>query len=97
MTKTIPVEQIVAYGNSLLANPMTTAEERQGVAHMIEFVLNTTDNYKGFRYLSEEMVEEGVKPGVRHLDETDPSSWFKDTDPTRRWYHGGGLWRKFER
>lgn len=49
--KTINVSTILKMANSFLAAENTTADEREGVAALMEGILFETGNYAGYRYL----------------------------------------------
>ena len=50
--KTIEVEKIKVYANSMLArtDKFATVEFKAGIAIMIELILMSTNNYRGFQY-----------------------------------------------
>ena len=54
---------------------------RQGVMSMLENVLMSTDNYKGFRYLAIDEVPTGCTPGIRR--DRGEEKKFENTDNTR--------------
>jgi len=54
---------------------------RQGVMTMLENVLMSTDNYKGFRYLALDEVPTGCIPGIRR--DRGEEKQFENTDDTR--------------
>jgi hypothetical protein len=54
---------------------------RQGVMTMLENVLMSTDNYKGFRYLALDEVPTGCTPGIRR--DRGEEKQFENTDDTR--------------
>lgn len=87
--KTVSVEFVVNRANTMLAKSTCSAEVRQGVINFLEDILHETGNYKGFRYLLQEEIPEGQKPGVNYLDGVphwDYELRFKDTDCTRVQY-----------
>lgn len=104
MHKQVDVSQVLDYVNGMLASPVTGKEAeamRQGAIGVLEFVLNKSGNYNGFRYLRQIDLGEGIKPGIRgdgqdvtingHFDR------FRDTDDTRRFYFDSpalNRWRK---
>jgi len=49
--KTVEVGKILRMANAFLAAENTTADEREGVAAILEAILFETGNYEGFRYL----------------------------------------------
>ena len=96
--KTIDVEKVKGMANYALESTMRWSEAqgkyvdvdrywRQGVMTMIEQVLMGTDNYKGFRYLTEDEVPADSKPGIRMGKVAGDGTWldnrFENTDNTR--------------
>jgi hypothetical protein len=90
--KTIDVENVKGMANRALEASMRWSETeskyvpvdrywRQGVMLMVEQVLMSTDNYKGFRYLSIDEVPTACTPGIRRDRGTD--NQFDNTDNTR--------------
>jgi hypothetical protein len=88
--KTIDVETIKDWANEQLisdgymkdfAEVAVGRGYRHGVMNMIENVLMSTDNYKGFRYLSIDEVPAGHLPGIYRNHRDEPV--FEDTDNTR--------------
>lgn len=64
--KTINVSTVLKMANSFLAAENTTADEREGVAAMIEGILFETGNYAGFRYLdNDKAMADPVGAGSR--------------------------------
>ena len=83
--KTIDVEVVKEWANQQLEladmagnNPKIY---RHGIMNMIENVLMSTGNYKGFRYLGVDEVPEGCTPGVRR--DRDADNLFDNADNTR--------------
>jgi hypothetical protein len=80
---TIPVETVRDFANAALAIVIDTdtytdlegPSRRWGIIGMVESVLLTTGNYKGYRYLASEYAPEGS-----------PSVLREGFDPTRRCY-----------
>ena len=90
--KTINVEAIKDWANDQLVESERTMEGasmydeigrgyRQGVMTMLENVLMSTGNYKGFRYLGKDEVPKGHQPGIYRNHRDEPV--FTDTDNTR--------------
>ncbi len=87
--KTINVETIKDWANEqlVLERSMKDFSEnrsrgyRHGIMNMIENVLMSTDNYKGFRYLGKDEVPKGHQPGIYRNHRDEPV--FTDTDNTR--------------
>lgn len=81
--KTLNVSDFKDTINGYLATSVCNDDVRQGMIEALTTVLFSTDNYKGFRYLSESEVPVGQKPGIRWIgDKAD----FTDTDQTRVHY-----------
>lgn len=49
--KTIEVGKVLRMVNHFLAAENTSADEREGVASLLEAILFETGNYRGYRYL----------------------------------------------
>jgi len=91
MKKTIPVERVKELVNAYLTNmPVNIGDGRMeegvrlGAASLLEMILHETGNYQGYRYLKQDEVPKGAKPGII----TDPVSGehtFPD-DSRRRYY-----------
>jgi hypothetical protein len=88
--KTMNVEDVKEWANTNLSlAPRGTRTEyvavdrawRQGVMTMLENVLMSTDNYKGFRYLALDEVPTGCTPGIRR--DRGEEKQFENTDDTR--------------
>ena len=88
--KTINVETIKDWANEQLISERSMKDfaevavgrgYRHGVMNMIENVLMSTDNYKGFRYLGKDEVPKGHQPGIYRNHRDEPV--FTDTDNTR--------------
>jgi hypothetical protein len=84
--KTVDVESLIAFANGYLAtdhheNDFMKAE-RQAVCTFLEFALMKAKRYRGFNYLDERTIKNGL-PGIR-LEGNYPS--FENTDCTRRRY-----------
>ena len=90
--KTINVEDLKDFANNQLASSVRyerqkesfegiDAELRKGVMMMLENVLMSTDNYKGFRYLALDEVPTGCIPGIRR--DRGEEKQFENTDDTR--------------
>jgi hypothetical protein len=90
--KTINVEDLKDFANNQLASSVRyerqkesfegiDAELRKGVMMMLENILMSTDNYKGFRYLALDEVPTGCTPGIRR--DRGQEKQFENTDNTR--------------
>ena len=89
--KTVDVGYLVDTVNTVLAVSIESYKgRRDGMISLLESVLHTTGNYKGYRYLTADELPNGGKPGIRvgfdgeMLPYTDR---FTDVDDTRRSYH----------
>lgn len=86
--KTFDVAELVIIVNYLCrTTDPESVKMRQGAINVLERVLFSTGNYKGFRYLLEGECE--GNPGVRYKDgvpDPDYELRFKDTDRTRVQY-----------
>ncbi len=58
--KTISVSKALAFANQTLAAPDTTPDGREAVCELIESILFESGQYAGFRYLEQEMHEDGT-------------------------------------
>lgn len=88
--KTVKVETVVGYVNSMLQHSFgsCTTDERMGMIDVLEQILHDTGNYKGYRYLTQDEVPAGEKPGIYYAGDM-PAPYperFKDTDHSRRAY-----------
>ena len=83
--KTVKIADIVEMGNKILRSDTSDQEFRNGVKLMLENILHETDNYVGFRMLTQEEVPAGQLPGINYHDGM-PLPYpqrFYNTDPTR--------------
>jgi hypothetical protein len=78
--KTSPVEWIKAEANAMLEKSVDEyKDQRAGIAHLLEAILHSTDNYQGFRYTR--------LPDDWDYDAPyDQAEWDK-VDQTRRYYY----------
>lgn len=87
--KTFDVSEFVDTVNQILKDSKADAAERRyGVMTVVEHVLHSTGNYRGFRYLLADEIAEG-QPGVNYVDghpHPDPVQRFANTDCTRVMY-----------
>jgi len=59
--KTIEVERIKEKINSMILNsPDDMIREREALANFLSVILHETGNYKGFNYLTKEMMEKSM-------------------------------------
>jgi hypothetical protein len=88
--KTIKVDELRIAVNEILAVSVCSADVRQGQLRVLEHVLHSTDNYRGFRFLSQKDVPAGEKPGINlNADGSVMSDYverFLNTDSTRVQY-----------
>ena len=91
--KTIKVDELMATVNESLAKSTCAPDIRQGMMNVLEHVLNSTDNYRGFRYLTLRDVPAGEKPGINYKvsngvqgPHPDYTKRFENTDSTRVQY-----------
>ena len=93
--KTINVEELKNQINEQLRTSTKDPSYRLGLISILESVLHTTRNYKGFGYLLEEHVPKGELPGINY--EVTTSGMFQpcenyeerffNTDSTRVHYY----------
>ncbi len=81
--KTVKVDELKDTVNGFLASSVCNDDVRQGMIEVLTTVLFSTDNYRGFRYLTEGEVPAGQEPGIRWVNDKPD---FTDTDPTRVCY-----------
>jgi len=86
--KTVAVSELITMVNSICKDSQADRSDvRQGAMNVLESVLHSTGNYKGFRYL---LANECVgKPGVIYegnMPHPDIEHRFKNTDCTRVQY-----------
>ena len=83
--KTIDVEVVKEWANQQLESADWATNNpkiyRYGIMNMLENVLMSTGNYKGFRYLGVDEIPAGCTPGVRR--DRDADHLFDNTDNTR--------------
>lgn len=86
--KTVDVKALVESFNTVFAQSTCDKLIRKGQIIVIENILMTTNNYKGFRYLLQNEVPAGELPGVRHdvRGILPPDMRFENTDDTRVMY-----------
>jgi len=82
---TIDVDYVRDTVNSVLRNSGNNCpkERRQGMMNILEDILHSTGNYKGFKYLSRNDVPFAADPGVNLGFENDYDARFAGTDRTR--------------
>jgi len=83
--KTVEVEPLRKFINSILANSTCSPEQRQGSIMILEEVLRRSGNYGGFGYLDASQVPAGQLPGIIFNEEDIRNHEFPDE--TRRVYY----------
>jgi hypothetical protein len=89
--KSFDVEEFRQYVNDLLFKTICSPEHRRGFIRILENVLHSTGNYKGFYYLSKDEISIGQLPGI-NISPIDGQNLidlverFKNTDDTRVHY-----------
>lgn len=89
--KTISISATITEFNKILRVSTCTPDIRRGIINAMEHILHSTDNYCGFRYLTDPEVPTDHLPGI-NIDENGdffPDSCyerFKNTDATRVFY-----------
>lgn len=81
--KSIKVEHVKNKINFSLAVSVSSQDTRQGLIWALETILSDTDNYNGFRYLTQDEVPGNELPGIVWVDGKPD---FSNTDETRRFY-----------
>jgi hypothetical protein len=88
--KTVALALVIDQINTVLADPNSHSQSRRTLLTLAETILHTTNNYQGFRYLSNTELPDTVQPGVRYCTNTgqilDYPQRFENTDPTRVQY-----------
>ena len=91
--KTFDVEALKTEVNRRNQESTCNADKRAGWNSMLEEVLHSTGNYKGFGFLTPDKVPEGKAPGIRENRGAFPlaignlnEDAFKGCDETRRVY-----------
>ena len=84
--KTIKVETVIDWANNYLARTDDQHRERRlGVIVMLDTILHETENYQGFRHITN--LETDHTPGVRYDENTGKllnyPDRFENTDTTR--------------
>jgi hypothetical protein len=89
--KTVDVAYLLDTVNHALANSVECYDERRsGMISLLESALHESGNYKGYRYLHEDEIPSGGKPGIRvdaNGENLPYPDRFVDTDDTRRSYY----------
>jgi arginine/lysine/ornithine decarboxylase len=84
--KTFNVNALVVTVNEMCRLSTCSQEVRQGAINVLEHVLYSTDNYRGFKYLLQDDVPVNEKPGMNWGFDNDYEARFFDTDPTRVYF-----------
>lgn len=80
--KTVDVDEFRIKVNDMIALSTCSPEGRKGMMLVLEEVLHSTNNYRGFGYLRQKDVPEGELPGI-----VDVENGFEFPDPTRVQYY----------
>lgn len=62
--KTINVATVIAHINDILRNGISSTEFRLSSMKTAEFILHSTGNFRGYRYLLQNEVPAGQLPGI---------------------------------
>ena len=90
--KTFSVDEFRTKVNESLCNSHMYEHARPwrlGLIDALEFVLHSTGNYKGYRYLTSNELADGELPGIQMVGDK-PASYperFDNTDDSRRYYY----------
>lgn len=84
--KTFSVDTFKDQINNILAVSRLSSDRREGFIAALEYVLQETGNYRGYRYLLSSEVPEGHQPGIRFDINGGGAHAFDDCDSTRRSY-----------
>jgi len=88
--KTFSVDEYRARVNCTLATSNMPASYRQGLIDLLEHILQSSGNYRGFKYLGKDEMDEMIKdhsPGINTpIEDLSHEERFRDTDNTRRYY-----------
>jgi len=90
--KTVSIAVTIVEFNKILRVSTCTPDIRRGIMNAMEYILHSTDNYCGFRYLTTPEVPTDQLPGI-NIDENGdfypdhPYKRFENTDETRRVYN----------
>ncbi len=85
--KTFNVNELVVTVNEMCRLSTCSRDVRQGAINVLEHVLHSTDNYRGFKFLGVEDIPAGELPGINWGFENDPSARFFNTDKTRVYFY----------
>jgi hypothetical protein len=84
--KTVNVNDLVVTVNEMCRLSTCSRDVRQGAINVLDRVLHSTDNYRGFKYLNKTEVPAGELPGINFECTEGYDNKFKNTDPTRVYY-----------
>jgi len=62
--KTVEVESLRKFVNSMLATSTCSPDQRMGSILMLEEILHRSNNYGGYSYLDASQVPKGQLPGI---------------------------------
>ena len=82
--KTFEVAALKKMINVSLADSSSTPEAREALATVLSSMLMGTNNYAGFRYLTENEVPKEQLPGIRSGG--NHHEWFVNVDRSRVYY-----------
>ncbi len=82
--KTFKVADLLKEANRVLADSTAPADFRHGYAEALRFVLGETDNYHGFRHLTQDEVPNGQLAGIAF--DNNNNTIKGDYDDSRRKY-----------
>lgn len=80
--KTVKVEELLDFANSILAMSIDSSDVRPGVMTFIETILMRTDQYAGYRNLDQEELSPDSR-GTRTADDTRRQYFMKT--PSMKW------------
>lgn len=81
--KTFKVDDLKVKINEVLQTSTCTADVRQGEIYVLEDILHSTGNYRGFQFLGADEVPAGELPGINWGFDNDYEARFFNTDRTR--------------
>ncbi len=81
--KTFNVEEVRIMINEILAVSTCSPDIRKGQMNVLEHVLHSTGNYRGYAYLTADQVPSGQLPGINWGHVGDYEASFFNTDNTR--------------
>lgn len=71
--RTIKIEELKARANQTFVDSEENFRDgRKAIYLFVEDILMKTDNYHGFRYLTQDELKPGVKPGIAFPESSEP-------------------------